>query len=32
MALRGVEINLGLTLRELCGLGYSAVNQFEPVL
>ena len=31
MGFRGVRISLVLTLRELCGLRYSAVNQFEPV-
>ena len=33
MEFRGVEISPGLTLtpRELCGLGYSVVNEFKPV-
>ena len=32
MEFRGVQISLVLTLRELCGLRYSAVSQFEPAL
>ena len=31
MEFRGVQISLVLTLRELCGPRYSAVNEFEPV-
>ena len=31
MEFRGVQISLVLTLRELCGLCYSAVNEFESI-
>ena len=31
MEFPGVQISLALTLRELCSLRYSAVNEFEPV-
>ena len=31
MEFRGVQIDLVLTLRELCGLRSSAVNEFEPL-
>ena len=31
MEFRGVQISLVLTLRELCGLRYSAVNEFESI-